>query len=154
VRPETTGTLETMLAPCTPAEILQLLSSAGLPTVDLTGARDLQRGVFEDDRLILGVIGLERFGTDALLRSLAVTPQYRRRGAGRELVRLEHEAQANGIRRLVLLTETAEVFFADMGYVVTDRGGVSDGVQQSAEFRSLCPASAVCMVKALPFKGS
>ena len=100
--------------------------------------------------MILGVIGLERFGSDALLRSLAVSPDHRKRGLGQELVaRLEHDAQAEGIQRLVLLTETAEAFFRRLGFAVTDRSHVSDGVKQSAEFRSLCPISAICMSKAL-----
>lgn len=37
-----------------------------------------------------------------------------------------------------------------LGYAVIDRAYVSEELRQSAEFRSLCPASAVCMSKALP----
>jgi amino-acid N-acetyltransferase len=128
----------------------QLLTSAGLPTADLSSAHQFQTWVLEEDGSILGVIGLERFGSDALLRSLVVAPEHRKRGLGRELVaRLEHDARVDGVQQLVLLTETAQSFFRRLGYAVTGRSQVSNEVKQSAEFRSLCPASAICMSKAL-----
>ncbi len=106
--------------------------------------------MLEEKGSILGVIGLERFGGAALLRSLAVAPEHRKRGIGRELVaHLELEAKSEGIKQLVLLTETAEAFFRGLGYAVTDRSLVSDAVKQSVEFRSLCPVSAICMSKSL-----
>jgi len=99
---------------------------------------------------LIGVVGMERFGARALLRSLAVAPSYRQRGMGHQLVaRLEREAQADGVEQLVLLTETAEKFFSASGYEVIDRRHVAEEIKQSAEFRSLCPASAVCMSKLL-----
>jgi amino-acid N-acetyltransferase len=129
--------------------VLALLQSAGLPTSDLSSAQRLQLWVLQSDSL-QGVIALEHFGSEALLRSLAVASEYRQRGLGHELVaRLEHDAQADGIKRLVLLTETAQAFFRTLDYQVIDRQSVSDAVKQSAEFRSLCPASAVCMSKTL-----
>jgi amino-acid N-acetyltransferase len=129
--------------------VLALLHSAGLPTSDLTDAQRLHLWVLKSDSL-QGVIALEHFGNEALLRSLAVAPKYRARGLGHKLVaRLEHDAQADGIMRLVLLTETAQAFFRTLDYQVIDRQSVSDAVKQSAEFRSLCPASAVCMSKTL-----
>lgn len=39
----------------------------------------------------------------------------------------------------------AEPFFRGLGYTVTDRGSASDDVKQSAQFRSLCLVSAVCI---------
>jgi len=49
----------------------------------------------------------------------------------------------------VLLTETAEAFFRSRGYVPVERANVSPAVKQSAEFRTLCPASARCLSKSL-----
>jgi amino-acid N-acetyltransferase len=130
--------------------VLALLQGAGLPTADLTSAQGLTMWVLEARDSLLGVIALERFGTDALLRSLAVAPEYRKRGLGHELVaRLEQDAQADGVEQLVLLTQTAEPFFRNLGYDIIDRRCVSEELKQSAEFRSLCPASAVCMRKAI-----
>lgn len=129
--------------------VVALLQSAGLPTADLSSAQQLQLWVLQSDSL-QGVIALEHFGTEALLRSLAVAPECRRQGLGHQLVaRLEHDAQAAGIKQLILLTETAQAFFRTLDYQVIDRQSVSEALKQSAEFRSLCPASAVCMSKTL-----
>ena len=130
--------------------VLQLLHTAGLPTADLTSAPGLQLWVRESEGELVGVIGLERCGAGALLRSLCVAPGYQRRGLAHELVaRLERDAQADGVEQLVLLTETAEAFFRSLGYEIVDRRYAPEQLQESAEFRSLCPASAVCMTKSL-----
>ena len=130
--------------------VVSLLEAAGLPTSDLTDVRELKMWVAEAADALIGIVALEPFGSQALLRSLAVVPEYRKRGLGQELVaRLERDAEGEGIEQLVLLTETAESFFRRIGYEVTDRRSVRDEVRQSAEFRSLCPVSAVCMTKAL-----
>ena len=68
-----------------------------------------------------GVIGLERFGAGGVLRLLAVASAYQGLGAGRALVsRLENDARAAGVEQLVLLTETAQAFFGELGYEVID----------------------------------
>ena len=132
------------------AAALTLLQGAGLPTEDLTSAPGLHLWVLCAEKSLVGVIGLERFDAGALLRSLAVEPAHQRRGLGRQLVaRLEHDARADGVQQLVLLTETAEAFFRRLGYEAIDRRYVSEDLKQSAEFRALCPASAVCMTKSL-----
>jgi amino-acid N-acetyltransferase len=130
--------------------VLALLQAAGLPTADLTSATCLRLWVLEAEDSLIGVVAMERFGARALLRSLTVAPRYRQRGLGHQLIaRLEREAQADDVEQLVLLTETAEKFFRAIGYEVTDRRHVPEEIKQSAEFRSLCPASAVCMSKLL-----
>jgi N-acetylglutamate synthase-like GNAT family acetyltransferase len=130
--------------------ILALLESARLPTADIVGVDQPEIWVSEERDRVVGVVALERFGSEALLRSLAVAPDYRGRGLGQALVACAEEcARAGNVSRLVLLTETAERFFRDLGYSALDRRSVSDGLQQSAEFSSLCPASASCMSKML-----
>lgn len=132
------------------AAVRAILQGAGLPTADLTSAEALRFWVLEVGQSLIGVVGLERFGAFALLRSLTVALNYRQRGIGRQLVaRLEREARADGVEQLMLLTETAEKFFREIGYEVIDRLQVPAEIKQSAEFRSLCPASAVCMSKVL-----
>jgi amino-acid N-acetyltransferase len=59
------------------------------------------------------------------------------------------DARADGARQLVLLTETAQPFFVQLGYQVIERDDAPGEVKRSAEFASLCPASAVCMTKSL-----
>ncbi len=129
---------------------LRLLEEARLPTADIAQIDDLRLWLLEVDGRQVGVIGLECFGAHALLRSLVIAPEVRARGLGRHLVaRLEQDARSQGISRLTLLTETAEGFFRRLGYESVDRSEAPEEVRRSAEFRSLCPVSAVCMAKSL-----
>lgn len=130
--------------------IESLLQSAGLPTDDIRDISGLRTWVAEAGGSLRGAIALEPFGTEGLLRSLAVAPDARRHGLGRKLVvQLESDARAEGMRKLVLLTQSAEAFFRSLGYQRVNRDDVSVVVKGSAQFRSLCPASATCMAKAL-----
>lgn len=138
--------------PALPSEfpqIVELLRENGLPTSDLA-ASQVQWLVDAEDGAIAGAIGLERFGGSGLLRSLAVHASRRGDGRGIRLVdALEAHAREQGIGELVLLTQTAQPFFAARGYHTIARDEAPAPVQDSAEFRSLCPASAVCMARRL-----
>jgi amino-acid N-acetyltransferase len=134
--------------------VRELLAAARLPVEDLNTAPGLRFWVAEDQDRIVGAVGLESLGAAGLLRSLVVAPSHRQHGLGSSLsATLEREARASGIEVLVLLTETAEAFFRRHGYQVIEREYVPDEIKQSAEFRSLCPASAICMTKSLPSVG-
>lgn len=131
------------------AAIRGLLQDSNLPVDDLdTAAIDFV--VITDDAGIAGVAGVESFGESGLLRSVAVREGLRRVGIGDQLVRAaESRARTDGFRHLVLLTQTAAPFFAQRGYAVIARGDAPETVQQSAEFRFICPSSATCMIKSL-----
>ncbi len=107
----------------------------------------------EGDVLALAAVaGLETFegGREGLLRSVAVGPALRGCGAGASLVAaVETKARLLGMQRLWLLTTTAPDFFRRLGYVDSERTKAPEVVQQSNEFKSLCPASAVCLSKLL-----
>ncbi len=126
-----------------------LLAAAQLP---LVGVRDALESftVAEDGSRIVGVAGIEECGEDtgyALLRSVAVDPEWRGRELGQALVaRAIASAQERGIRSLYLLTTTAEAWFPRFGFAITSRDAVPDEVRASAEFCSACPASATVMV--------
>ena len=127
-----------------------LLSEAQLPTADLDTAPGLRCWVLELGDELIGTIGLECAGNGALVRSLTIAKIHRGQGWGRALLSaLEREARSLDIRQLVLLTETAQPFFAAHGYAVIDRRYVPEELKHSAEFQSLCPVSAVCMTKSL-----
>lgn len=130
--------------------IESLLQNAGLPTEDIRAITGLRTWLIDGNPSLRGVICLEPFGHEGLLRSLAVDPDSRTNGLGRKLVaQLERDAHADGIQKLVLLTQTAEKFFANLGYQIVNRDEISNAVKGSAQFRSLCPASATCMAKVL-----
>ena len=126
-----------------------LLQSTGLPVADLPSAKPFFLVAFDGNALV-GVAGIESLGEAALVRSVAVVPSYRSQGVGRLLVdRIEAQATKAGVKQLILLTETARVFFLRAGYRVIDRAEVPAAVQACEEFRSLCPQSATCMSKSL-----
>ncbi len=99
-----------------------------------------------DGREIVGTVGIEHYGSDGLLRSLAVAPSRRSRGIGDLLLRQAIEdARQLGIRRLVLLTTTAAGYFARHGWRIIDRASVTGGLTASSQFRGACPGTATCM---------
>jgi N-acetylglutamate synthase-like GNAT family acetyltransferase len=131
--------------------IRALLEAEGLPTNDLSNF-DLQFLVVCDESdKITAAGGLQWCGKKtALLRSVVVAPDARGTGLGQRLLKaLECAARAGEAAQLVLLTLTAVSFFERQGYRVIDRRSVPDDVQATAEFKSLCPASAICMAKAI-----
>lgn len=130
--------------------VRRIVAAAALPVDDLAPAATLQFWLAEEGTRLVGTVGLERYGGAGLLRSLVVTPARRGSGLGRRLVAaLESTARAEGVELLALLTETAVPFFQRLGYTVAERATLPVAVHASAEFRSLCPASAICMVKHL-----
>lgn len=127
----------------------ELLASAGLPIDDLDTSA-IEWLVADREGQLAGVIGLERYGQAGLLRSLVVNDRIRGGGLGRRLVeRMELHARSQGIVQLVLLTQTADDFFSRLGYELADRQMIPASVRNSAQFSSICPASAACMCKYL-----
>jgi amino-acid N-acetyltransferase len=132
------------------AAIRELLTASALPTSDLTPPLLDKFFVCRAGSSLVGTIGLEFKGDDALLRSLAVSPSHRGKGLGAELVRrVESHAVARGVKALYLLTTTAERFFAGRGYGVISREAAPEEIRGTAEFSTLCPSTSVCMMKRL-----
>jgi amino-acid N-acetyltransferase len=98
----------------------------------------------------IAVVGVELKGNAGLLRSLAVAEAYRRKGLATQLVnKIEAYARSKKVDTLYLLTLTAEFFFSARGYLKTDRKSAPPEIQETTEFKSLCPQTAVCMKKHL-----
>ncbi len=130
--------------------IKQLLSHLDLPHSDLTPAHLEHFFVCREDDDIAGVVGLELYGTTALLRSLAVRPQYRNRGIGARLTEtIEQYGRRSGAREMYLLTTTAADYFGRRDYEVIERDELPTEIQETEEATRLCPSSAVCMCKNL-----
>jgi N-acetylglutamate synthase-like GNAT family acetyltransferase len=126
-----------------------LLSGSQLPTIDVAqhlGGFILARAAGE----LVGTIALERYGEVALLRSVCVAPSHRSHRVGRALLdAIESDTASHGIQHLYLLTTTAADYFARHGFETITRDQAPPAIQQTAEFRTLCPSSAVCMHKAI-----
>ena len=123
-----------------------VLREAGLPTDDLDGASRFF--MLSSDADAFG--GLEGSGPDQLIRSVVVPPSSRGLGLGRRMVdALVGEARADGAQRLWLLTTSADRFFADLGWTITERAAAPEAVRATRQFAGLCPASAVLMCRRL-----
>ena len=123
----------------------QLLTANHLPTV---GVQDIISDflVAEEGKDIVGVVGMEYCCNYGLLRSTAVSPAWRSKGLGRELVQgIIARAESRGINALYLLTTTAESYFPSFGFEKTTRAAVPKEVQATDEFKGACPASATVM---------
>ena len=123
-----------------------LLTASALP---LAGVREALPDfiVAEDaEGRVVGVAGLEVHEQHALLRSVAVAPEWRSRRLGRTLVeRLIAEATARGLESIHLLTTTAERYFPSFGFTKITRDEVPACLRSAQEFASACPASATVM---------
>ena len=134
-------------APTDLTAVERLLTASGLP---LDGVREALADfvVAEAGEDVVGVAGFEVCCDNALLRSVAVAPQWRSHGLGRALVtRVISDAEARGIRGLYLLTTTAERYFPSFGFREIARDNVPADVREMAEFKTACPASAVVMCR-------
>jgi len=134
----------------TESQIKQLLAGCDLLHADITPALLEHFLLGWDGDKMVAVVGLEIKNHSALLRSLAVDATYRNRRIGAGLVqKIEDYAISLNVDSLYLLTLTAEAFFKKCGYQITARDSAPAGIQGTAEFINLCPASAACMVKHL-----
>lgn len=131
-------------------QVIQLLQECELPVSDLCEHSFENFLALGNEARLDGVIGLEIYGEDGLLRSLAVASDVRHRGLGKQLVRaLEHHAQAQQLKRLYLLTETAALFFSKLGFETVARALAPAAIKSTQEFSTLCPDDAVLMRKVL-----
>src|SRR5215470_2119322 len=125
------------------------LAKAKLPSADVEAPGRLFWRFETTDDVPVGFAGLELHGEDALLRSLVTLPPVRGRGVGAAMVAaLEFEARLHGCRSLWLITTAAD-FFAKLGFARCERAVVPAAIRETAQFSTLCPASADVLMKAL-----
>lgn len=95
---------------------------------------------------VIGYLGWEEVSEAALLRSLVVLPEYRRRGRAEKMTEIMLEMLANiGISDCYLLTTTAEKFAERLGFTRIDSATAPEAVRASRQFAELCPSSAALM---------
>lgn len=106
--------------------------------------------VASSDAEVIGVGGVETYGSSGLLRSLAIEESSRGRGYGTTVREaLEEYARTNGVATLYVLTTTASAFFRRSGYEGIARENVPSSIQRTTEFTEFCPTSATCLKKEL-----
>ena len=131
-------------------DICKILTECNLPFSDIKVNNACIFLACKEKSSIIGIIGLETHGNYGLLRSLAVKDKYRNKGYGKVLVdELEKLAQKKKVNNLYLITNTAEHFFKNLGYVKISRKLVCEEIKKTQEFSSICPNDATVMIKNL-----
>ena len=131
--------------------IAELLSANKLVPLDETAQFGPQYAVaVNGDGHLVGVAGYERYGTDILLRSVAVSEPWRSTGIGARLTadRLAH-AKAEGWGAAYLLTDTARGYWERHGFSQIDRQAAPEPITRSHEWSAACPLSATAMFHSL-----
>lgn len=141
--------MEIKIRPATDADwprVAELLQTAQLP---LEGAQAHLSSfilAFQQAELI-GCAGLEPYGESGLLRSVAVKETARGMNVGGQLVQaVLQAARGGGMRRVLLLTETAANYFPRFGFQTITRAQAPAAVQTSVEFTTACPDTAMVMM--------
>lgn len=123
------------------------LQTNALPFNDIQLEGSIYFTYQNDEKQVIASGGLELFGDSALLRSVAVAPQERGKKLGNQVVQdLLTKARSLGVHQLYLLTETAERYFEARGFKKITRELAPEAIANSSEFKTVCPASAVCMI--------
>jgi amino-acid N-acetyltransferase len=132
------------------AAIAELLSASRLVPLDETAQFGPQYAVAVNGNGLVGVAGYERYGSDILLRSVAVSEPWRSTGIGARLTadRLAH-ASAQGCVTAYLLTDTARGYWERHGFSKIDRQAAPEAITHSHEWSAACPASATAMFRRL-----
>ena len=130
--------------------VLSLLEECGLP---VEGVREHFGRFFvaRTGEKRIGCVGMEVYGEDVLLRSLAVARQARNAGVGEALLsRAIEEARNSGGRTAWGLTTFGKKgLFDRFGFRVVPRSGAPSALAPSSQFRGVCPESAVLIALAL-----
>lgn len=134
--------------------VADLLRECDLPTEGVEENLSKWYVIAEQKDELVGVCGIEVCGPYGLLRSLAVPRPWRGMSFGRALVddRIAW-ARTEGIRALYLLTMNADRYFVRFGFRRISRDRVPAEIKSSPEFSSLCPETAIVMVKPLGDRG-
>lgn len=124
--------------------INKLLSENGLTT---SGVREnISNFLVAEGEEVIGVIGIEFAGYNAMLRSMAVSQAVRKRGLATALVNRSLKiARAAGVKKIYILTNTAEKFLLRWGFYKIQRSEISAELMESSALNSFCPSSSICM---------
>lgn len=124
--------------------ILTLLEAAGLPTAGVPESPE--NFLLAECGDIVGVIGMEKAGQSALIRSLAVKTGFRSRGIGTALLNASLKAvRGEGCREAYTLTATAEKYLAKRGFIKIDRSGIPAELIENSGLNTACPSCSTCM---------
>lgn len=128
-------------------DLQAFLATCSLPKDDI----EIDRGIFlfsrDESGSVIASGGIELYGGEALLRSVAINAALRSQHRGRAVVgELLERARERRVTDVYLLTETAPVFFEKLGFRRLPREDAPASIKDSTEFSAVCPVSATLMV--------
>lgn len=130
-------------------QVIALLKADNLPVDDLPETLD-NFFVALIDNEVVGVAGIEIYGNYGLLRSVAMSTDYRGHGIAKDLVeQIILLGKSKRLSDLYLLTETAAEYFKKNGFAQIEREAVPDKIKASSEFSHVCPVTAIVMKKSI-----
>jgi amino-acid N-acetyltransferase len=129
-------------------DVSALLSASRLAALDSTSQFGSQYVVAHANGRLIGVAGLEIYGADALLRSVAIAPSFRSQGLGRQLTqdRLRWAIE-RGISTIYLLTADASSYWRRHGFTEIRREEAPAAIRSTSQWSGGCSASAIAMIK-------
>lgn len=142
--------MDLQIVPSTPSDlpaVLTLLEEVHLPTEGV--AQDFTDFIIvRANERVVGCVGLEKYGSYGLLRSLAVAPDFQGHKLSIQLVsQLLTYAQANLIDRVALLTNTAaDLFIRHFSFERIDREQLGSIFAASPEWNLPRCAQAICLI--------
>ena len=126
-------------------EIVDLLKDSALPILDIEDSRSIFVGIYTDNKLV-GCVGIQIIDEIALLRSLAVSKEYRGQGLAIKLTKaIIQKAKSRSINSLFLLTTDAEKFFVKVGFEKIIKTSAPNGIKETKQYSEICSDSAVVM---------
>lgn len=140
--------IDYLIQTATPANfpaLHELLAISDLTAAGVDPATGVYFVAIQQERL-LGMIGIEVYGSASLVRSFAVSPAARKSGVGNALLQHAlHYLKTSGLPEVFLLTNTAEDYFSRQGFTKIDRQEIPAVVLESSALGNSCPASSICM---------
>lgn len=125
-------------------ELRSALMSAGLPVADIGEPGRHFYECRDAEATMIGFSGLEECGSDFLLRSTVILPDFRSQGFGRELVTATI-SQTSSTGDIYLVTTAAAGFFERLGFRGVARDCLPQAILSTRQLSGLCPASATIM---------
>lgn len=127
-------------------KVISLLDENSLPVDDID--LSIQKFIIAVyNSRVIGSIGIEIYGENALLRSLAVQKNFRGKKIAHDILNhLLEFARQSKVGHLHLLTTTAKGYFQKHGFIEGKRDSAPLTIQSSKEFSFLCPTSSTYMI--------
>jgi len=116
--------------------------------VDDIPSENIVLKLVKSENELIAIYGFELFGQNGILRSVAVADEYKGAGIGTQIMKqVERDVKELELRNLFLLTTTAKKFFEKFGFSIIERETAPVVLQQSYEFLTFCPDTAIVMSK-------